>query len=334
MNLQPIPNPQNLTTKTAMTSFVHDVATMETQAFTMREAARKVRKEAQSRQRQLEREKINHCERKRKAEDSLSLYQKEAKDKASWFIYNSENHKGLICGYWVVMGVLLLLTIGATSSKNGYVELIMSASVALAWNLFYGIPVIVHTKKKHRELLDDVNSKIQSLQITINDEHQKLLAAQANLQNFMADLPNIEARADRLDADATTLEELIKKHYALDIIKPAYQKMVCVVVLDEIFANDKADTMREAMILCDAEIRHAQVISKLDEVIEALSFIAQSLQGMAEVLDNINTNVGLITQDVYAMRQGQEQMQYSVDAIKRSTDNLDMYINQRRTGSI
>ena len=46
MTNQPIQNQQNLSPKQTMTNFIHDVADMETRAFTLREAAKKVRSDA------------------------------------------------------------------------------------------------------------------------------------------------------------------------------------------------------------------------------------------------------------------------------------------------
>ena len=49
MTNQPIQNQQNLSPKQTMTNFIHDVADMETRAFTLREAAKKVRSDAEKR---------------------------------------------------------------------------------------------------------------------------------------------------------------------------------------------------------------------------------------------------------------------------------------------
>ena len=65
--------------------------------------------------------------------------------------------------------------------------------------------------------------------------------------------------------------------------------------------------MREAMLLCDTEIRHAELIGKLDQVVHALKALSSTMISMSSVLDGINTN--------------------------RSAENTDFYIAQKRAGA-
>ena len=167
-----------------------------------------------------------------------------------------------------------------------------------------------------------------------NDWEEALKEAGQELADAIEQEKQVELMARRLEQDADRITENLKRCYELGVIMPSYRNLVSVVILDDIFTNDKADTMREANLLCDTEIRHAELVGKLDEVVHALKTLASSIQSMSHILSAINTNVSLISQDIYRMAETQEEIKYAADAIKSSADNADFYIAQRRAGAL
>ena len=133
----------------------------------------------------------------------------------------------------------------------------------------------------------------------------------------------------------------IQKCYELNVIKPAYRNFVCVTILNEIFLNDKADTMRDAMLLCDEVLRHQEEIAGLNHIVEALNSIANYMREIKHTLDSISLSVDMICKDVYSLADKQDELlksqrriAYATESRQKSADNTDFYIAQKRAGAL
>ncbi len=346
MELQATDN-QSMANRDAVAKFVHDVADMEVRAFTLRRAAKRIRKDAQKKKEELEKECRNReyeCNGINDKQGMALIKRNEEKDKLK-FHFVKELFVALGIGIGVGFGITMFLGIIEEPPSwivkflnlgNGFGSFLILS--LLTWLVTFIMSIILHAF----DVKDNISPKILELSTQVDTLEKELLAsnkslhsAQTDLQNFEhKTIPALSARADSLEKDAKLIEEKLRQCYELDIVKPSYRKLICVVILDEIFTNDKADTMREAMLLCDTEIRHAELIGKLDEVIHSLKALASTLQHMTYVLENINSNVSMISQDVYKIAESQDRIAYATESIKQSADNADFYIAQRRAGSI
>ena len=342
MDVQMTSDAQNLQTKQVTASFVHDVADMEVRAFSMREAAKKVREEAKQERDNKEWE-IHNLERNveniHASNKHICEYRKKKFPSYSKFFLCGGAFLGWIIPLGIGIFIATMFTMSAYSAEkitdDHLIPVVMFWMFSGIYGFSYGLPLFISSAKKYKRLVAEYEQKLQENHMILATVEPKLAACKEAFRIYVNEtFPKILARADRLEADAALVEKKLQECYALKIIQPAYQKLVCAVILDEIFSNDKADTMREAMLLCDTEIRHADIMVKMDEVIDALHRLSYQLHSMSSVLDSINTNVGLISQDVYSMRGNQEQMAYSIEAIRQSTQNVDSYIAQRRAGAL
>ena len=96
--------------------------------------------------------------------------------------------------------------------------------------------------------------------------------------------------------------------------------------------NNKADTIREALLLCDIELRHAEVVTKLNDINDSLKSLGNNIRAMNDLLQRINSNITSISADVSSINQKQSHIAYATESARRSADNLDFYISQRRAG--
>lgn len=346
MELQATGN-QGITNRSAIAKFVHDVADMEVRVFTLRRAAKRIRKDVQKKKEELGteiRNRENECE---KISNKLKETNERAEKKKNELEKERKNSWWLSIKTAAIVGLAILPFIGMLISFDGVEKLFRGRE---HWLLISGYIVIfilmfilmlflsktdyAHQVKKYTsEYLPNLRNEINTIEKEHAAAHQMVISAQTDLQNFEhKTIPALFARAEALEKDAKLIEEKLRQCYELDIVKPSYRKLVCVVILDEIFTNDKADTMREAMLLCDTEIRHAELIGKLDEVIHSLKTLASTLQYMTHVLENINSNVSLISQDVYRIAESQDRIAYATESIKQSAANADYYIEQKRMG--
>ncbi len=340
MEIQPIRGSGELSTKANMTKFVHHVADMEVRAFTMRETAQKCRKEMKKKKKELE----EKCARWKNVRDGKQKAYNASQIKVDGTTFRDyrrqERTSGLVALH-VFMHILLMdfsiAIVIAPGIENGLpIFLIVFLAVASPLTylfLFYKIHFAC-MRKQYAKYIEDLKKVRDDAKQQYNDAEKTLKEADQELADAVEQEKQVELMARRLEQDADRITENLKRCYELGVIMPSYRNLVSVVILDDIFTNDKADTMREAILLCDTEIRHAELIGKLDEVVHALKVLASAIQSMANILQSINTNVSLISQDVYRMAETQEEIKYAADAIKSSADNADFYIAQRRAGAL
>ncbi|MBO5042208.1 MAG: hypothetical protein J6D87_04520 [Clostridia bacterium] len=347
MELQATGN-QGITNRSAIAKFVHDVADMEVRVFTLRRAAKRIRKDAQKKKEALEAEACNRKFELDRINGRLGTargkrYDETEKLKFHWVkkLFAALGIGiGVGFGIWMFLGIISVFgevpswIINFFNLGNGFGSLLILS--LLIWLVTFIMSIILHAFDVKDTISPNIlgfTTEINTLEKELQTVYQSLLNAQAELQKFESQIiPKLSTQADSLEKDAKLIEEKLRQCYELDIVKPSYRKLVCVVILDEIFTNDKADTMREAMLLCDTEIRHAELIGKLDEVIHSLKTLASTLQYMTHVLENINSNVSLISQDVYRIAESQDRIAYATESIKQSAANADYYIEQKRMG--
>lgn len=373
MELQTTGN-QGIAQRDTVAKFVNDVADMEIRAFSMREAAIKCRSDA------------NHLENEfnsgsKKLKDGVSISksarvatERELKGKKQKYAESKrycDNYKfgdyckqtfsgGRLFGFIVLHFLAIFILIMGLNYPDDPTGAAMGVALSIAFEILF--PIIWYVKKNSGyqsrlfSLKKDIKSQedeikklendLPKIEKMITDAELLLEMEDEAFAPIKAQAEQIRQKADELDTAAARVEEKIRECYALNIIKPAYQKMVCVTILNDVFVNDKADTMREAMLLCDAEIRHSELIHQLDKVIHSLGILANSLQSIHDVLETINSNVSMISQDIFRMSESQEKMAvlleniesnsqaaaFATESIKQSANNADFYIAQRRAG--
>ena len=341
MEMQPIHNSGELSTKANMTKFVHDVADMEVRAFTMRATAAQCRAEAKKKTEKMVYahqkclEKRNELKQAyinaQKAVDGCTLksYRKKKRTVGRFFAHLAIHYFG---GFAMVFSICML-ALGNLHLPGGIVAFLTVLSSLAYLTAFYTICYRI-SKEQHRGYLATLKQACDEAYARSMDGERALQNAERDLSDAAKHEKEVGLMADRLEQDADTITESLKQCYELGVVMPSYRNLISVVILDDIFTNDKADTMREANLLCDTEIRHAELVGKLDEVVHALKTLAASIQSMSNILSAINTNVSLISQDIYRMADTQEEIKYAAESIKRSADNADFYIAQKRAGSL
>lgn len=84
-------------------------------------------------------------------------------------------------------------------------------------------------------------------------------------------------------------------YYSVAVVPPDYRKMDCVYVLDQIFRNDLADTMREAVLLYEEHAFRG-------DVIRGMANIASQLNKLGGIMSSLRTDIDMIGRDVALMR--------------------------------
>ena len=344
-----VKSPQSLMQKDNMTKLVHDVADMEVRAFSLREAAKKCRKDADKKENDARRA-VDSAESilKRLNDDNVAILENISKID-TFKKYCKHTYSGLrMFGYifmhmffvsltFSLLGAALTALFFGADFENAFESPYYVVGAGIALILYFSLFFTLWYKSKKdgfSTLLQKNESELSQVRSKIQAEEERLITAKKNLEDEVIEAQKLRKKADELDAAATKIYGKLKECYSLGVIQHSYQNLVCVVVIDSIFLNDKADTMREAMLLCDTELRHYELINKLNDIYNSLAALAMGLQGMSEVLESISSNVRNISYEVGRMSNDQEKVAFAVESIKKSTDNVDFYIAQQRAGML
>lgn len=142
----------------------------------------------------------------------------------------------------------------------------------------------------------------------MNEAKQAYKEALSNLEKPIPECKKLALTVGKLDCQIDDLSKTIDKlkndlkvYYQAGIIPPDYRRDVCVVIIDYVFRNDQADTMREATLICDQHIRHL-------DLMKALADLAKIMIGMTNLLSDINDNISEMSQEVREIADNQSRL--------------------------
>jgi len=293
-------------TKPQMISFVHDVKDLEVRAFTLENTAKALRKEAdriekeannklQPKRQELKNIKLKrNCLQKERKNATYRSFRKERADVLSWRKFLLSCIIPICLLFWIPYAILEYTTTLSRIKYNRYIK--------------------------------DLDKKIEeAVKADKQYESAEYIPAKKNHSAELAMANAARAHADELENSAAKLHEQLDKLYALNVVPPSYRRLVCVVLIEEIFINDQADTMREATLLCDAKIRH-------DDVMTAFRELAETMHGIRSTLEYISREVSMMSQDVFQMAQTHKDLlsetqsaRYAAEAVHQSVENLNRW---------
>ena len=355
MELQATGN-QEIAQKEMVSKFVHDVADMEVRKFTLQEIVNKCRKDMPATEKNLSNRYEKVLKEIESCRQNLAMTQSRMNNQHEWhpdtFIeycrdVDSNKSKKRLIGYGflhfsVFVTIVSVLSVFETVFSSKELSFLQLGSFICYVMVYLGIWYLVRHHKYKKEREKQIKKYLQEKErwpeviISLNEQMTKKEKEQKEITALLDYIREGDCRKtiEQIDATLAQINQNLQTCYSLNIIKPAYRNLISVVILDEIFANDKADTMREAMLLCDTEIRHAELIGKLDQVVHALKTLSATMISISSILNGINTNISLISQDVYKLSENQGRIAYATESLQKSADNTDFYIAQKRAGAL
>jgi hypothetical protein len=338
----------DLPSKKNIAGFVHSVTDMEMRVFTLNEAAKACREEAHKKENEViskinnKKYELTKCERAYKekvnSRNEVNSFRKYCRYRRSvgriiGFLF-MHYFLGALFTAPFAMGVSFMIEDATGSNGNPLTTVILVfVGIAIYFTAFTLIWALVKTKNYKKELRYRERN-VLTAEEEVKKAQKAIYDAEQELENQKNDNLTLYNKAEELDFAASKIRENLKQCYELDIIPPSYRKFVCLIIINDIFVNDKADTMREAILLCDSEIRHGQLINKLDDIYHSLETLATNIQSIVDVVSGISNNIKKISYDISNMSNYQERIAYATESIQQSADNADFYIAQRRAGSI
>ena len=143
----------------------------------------------------------------------------------------------------------------------------------------------------------------------------------------------IFAQADLLARTADELHAKKETLYRANIIPPDYRELDCVLMFHQIFRNDLADTMREAVKIYEERVFRQEVIRGIDRIYSMLGRLASSMSSIENRLVQIRDEVKLMGNDVYQMSQNLANSQSAIlkgiqQGQKQNQREIDRYRNE------
>ena len=150
----------------------------------------------------------------------------------------------------------------------------------------------IQPQKEKRELPDCI--KDYFLEVSMRDK----LLEQARIK---------EKNAAIQVEEYTNIRNNIKKNLTVllgyGIIPPDYRDYDCLIILDQIFRNDLADTMRDAIKIYEERVFRGSVIRGMDKICEKLDELSSDMSAISLRLDMIDSNVSRMSNDLYNYNQ-------------------------------
>ena len=329
----------------ALVSYVNSMADMEIRSFTLKETAAKcqntadtILRNAQSKKNEAQNA-CNACKSQRSeiktTLDDYSTYKKyRKKTKTSSRVFAEGFafyciYLGLTTLICCLIGMIGALVFKITEPTAAQIALLVCGGAIIALIIYFsGFKAI--RGGQYKKIINTLKTELDHAERQIEVAENNLDTANNFFELEKNKADHFIIQANELIASAAKIDNNLKQCYSLNIIPPAYRNLVCVALIDYIFSNYKADTMREAVLLCDAELRHRELVNALSNIYHAFLVLSENIMAFGNTLQDINDNISSIHNDISNISRNQEHISFAVDSIKQSADNVDIYVNQQR----
>lgn len=200
--------------------------------------------------------------------------------------------------------------------------------VVLAFGLFYLLfiaPICYLIKKNEQKK-------------AMNKAKQAYEEALSNLEKPIPECEELALTVGKLDCQIGAfsktidkLENALKVYYQAGIIPPDYRNAACVEIIDYVFRNDQADTMREATLLCNQYQWHGELMDVLHE-------LGSVMVGINNTLNDINNNISALSADIEELASGQREIakesklaRYAAESSAKSAEYMEWRVRNHIT---
>lgn len=160
-------------------------------------------------------------------------------------------------------------------------------------------------KKTIRECNKEVPSFIQETKDNIASQHQEIEQYEKKIAALRMHTVRLTAISNNRLAQTAEIQKMLaslranrEKIYSVGIVPPDYRTMDCVYVLEHIFRNDLADTMREAILLYEERAFRGEVLRGMQNIASHLSNLSGVMLTLRADMDRIGRDVALMSGDL------------------------------------
>ena len=318
--------------KDILAQYVHDAVDMESAVYTLN----KMEEECKLKKRNIIAEAKNKYNSAVTQLDlsKIKLKETENADFSGHYSGTEEPALGEIifkgCIFSAIVGCCILVLIGAiilgitciiTKDASLFNESnLYATSDKYSQYLYPGMAIIfiIYCVRKYRKQMNAYNKDqlkhkneassrkkdaMQEDQRNVINKQSYVQKAEKNLQIAENESQLIDLQINEIVAKRTKIQMNLTSFYSYGIIPPDYRTFDCVMILDQIFRNDLADTMREAITIYEERVFRGSVIRGMDKIVSMLGQLSSDMSAISLKLDMINNNVAHMSSDLNRFNQ-------------------------------
>lgn len=324
-------------TKEQTAKFVHDAVEMETAVFTLdraiAECEKKKEENLQSARNNLQSAQANHARCKEKVDNPPKM---EENSKSSIATIGAG---GLGCLGTIVLFSTIYNPIYAwiNSFLNLHIFSLIISVVITLLILFipYTILVVVGViidDKRDKPLKDAYQAELAKLAREEKQAKMYVNNREIDLRKALSQASLLTTQISDLRTKRNQVQSTLSRFYDLGVIPPDYRYMDCAIMLDQIFRNDLADTMRDAIKIYEERVFRGEVIKGMDRICSMLGNLSAGMMAIEQRLSFIDSNVKMMSQDLYnfseRIAQGQAKQQKATEDLLKETE-MSRYAAER-----
>ena len=319
-----LPQEVKKVSKSEMIRFVHDVKELEMKALTLENMAKECYQKANTIERTVaisfEREEQNLLRKQSTLEADLEKKKKEFHIGLGMLLRKA----GVCIGIGFVLGLgvsYVLLQVGFivpeySINTDGFLIFCPTIALLIGSVLFY---------LEHQKLKREIPKLERECEEKVAVIKKNLVTEAAQYEDAKCQAESLRLHAKELGEAAAKIRHQLKSIYAVNIVPPKYRNLQCLSLIDEVFENDQADTMREATLLCETRLFQNGVLQKLEE-------LAESMNGIRFVLESMARDVSMMSQDVFRIAENSaatlseaKSTRYAAEATARAAERVAFY---------
>lgn len=345
--------------KADVASFVHDVAEIETAIFTLDKTVAEIKRKREEGRAKAQ-QKVQECETQRetalKELNSARYDQKAANsgfqisgfgwDEMKMIFFSIPIGIGIGIALYIVVAFAMSLAIDIENVNFGRLALVFTFIVGPITGLIGGIIYTIVDCSNISSISSENKRKTAREVEKQEKEHQKAVQLYEASQNALSTYNAADAAVGRtLTAIASRrkiLQDRLRSMYALNIIPPDYRTMDCVLIFDQIFRNDLADTMREAVKIYEERVFRGEVIQGIQKIYDMLGTLNSHMAQIGRTLESVRDHVSFMSEDICKLADraatitsNQERIleesqmnRYAIEEVKKSNERLEYYVRR------
>ncbi len=152
----------------------------------------------------------------------------------------------------------------------------------------------------------------------------------------------MQSQLNDLNNAISRMKQQRDKFYGANLIPVDYRTLDCVYILDHIFRNDLADTMREAIANYEERVYRGEVVRGINAIVSRLDHLTGLMSDLGRQLGRLQTEVSMMSNDVYSMAERQSHTQdqileetrlrrYATEELNKNAEKIVKYCDTGRT---
>lgn len=209
---------------------------------------------------------------------------------------------------------------------------------------------LAELESEYKKQMDAFGQKEQSLMASGKETKQKIADNLETKKQMQVEIHHafgkLHPHLDEIKAQIENLEKQRDTIYGMNVLPPDYRSLECVMALHQIFRNDLADTMRDAILLYEERLFRGEMIRGLDNIAKSIDQLGRHMQETVTQLKKMNVTAERMGKNLvdiaYDIQEGNaqaanisekiESQSFINESIKTNTERLAWYEEQRRLG--